>query len=297
MPEKSDSDLIQAATEPLVLSIDLLGYELTHAEDRISLALSEPSVYRRVQELIDVEAGRSIMPRFENFGATGEPAKRIAMGTLSAAGDAVLTSVKQSPRYLKFDESLGNLKSTFGQTPMGVWINSNKTELLIAGSLLTIGGAVAQYHFKTNDTVGDYFAKGVSLATRSIKLGQLDLGADFPKFAPSKRQVDFNTHAGYNFKLVDTRVELGGKVENGKLNQLDGKAMVMVPLKCSNVDVKVTGSVGGSMQRASDSSFNSKLRYSLGVDVGAPKQGVSAGLMLSGENRNYTLGVAAKVHF
>jgi hypothetical protein len=44
MPD-NDNDLMQAAHKPLVLAIDLIGYELSHPDDRLAAALKEPSVY------------------------------------------------------------------------------------------------------------------------------------------------------------------------------------------------------------------------------------------------------------
>src|SRR5690242_521556 len=103
MPD-NDSDLLQAAHRPLVLTIDLLGYELSHADLRLDMALKDPSVYRRIEDLIDDEAKKQINPTFaNNYSFTGAPAKRIALGTLKAVGDASWDSLKKSPRYLQLD--------------------------------------------------------------------------------------------------------------------------------------------------------------------------------------------------
>ena len=288
MPDKTDSELLQAAHKPLVLAIDLIGWELSHPDDRLSLALNEPGVYWKVQDVIRKETNSLVYPAFgTNFGVTGDPAKKIAFGALEVMGEATWDSIKKSPRYKLFDQSLKDLNSTFEKTPTGLWVNNHKTELILFGSLLTIGGALAQYHFRSNDDFASLYAKGVSMATKKIKIGDLTLGAEFPKFVPSKREVEFKTFGEYDFKLLDTKLEFGGKIENDKLNRIDTKAIVKVPLKSGNLDINLKGTAGATFSRDPVSDvFTPKYNYSLGVDAETKDKRFMLDLMLSGENKN-----------
>lgn len=300
MPDpSSDSPLLQAANRSLVLSIDLIGWELTHPGDRLELALKEPGVHWKIKNLIDKEAGYLVNPSFgANFGATGEQAKKIAFGTLGVLGEASWDSIKKSPRYKLLDSSLKDFKTEFDKTPTGIFVDRHKMELILAGSLLTIGGAVAQYHFRTNDDFADLYAKGVSLATKKIKIGDLTLGAEFPKFVPSKRQVEFKALAGYDFKVVDTKFEFGGKFENDRMNQFDGKAVVQVPLHAAALDLKLKGSLGASTVRNPLTDvFDTKLKYSLGVEAETKDKNFMLDVMLSNEDKNYLLTGGLKYRF
>lgn len=299
MPDNSDSELVQAAHKPLVLAIDLIGWELSHPSDRLSLALNEPGVHWKIHDVIRNEANNLVYPAFEtNFGVSGEPAKKIALGTLGVMGEATWDSVKKSPRYQLLDQSLKDLKTSFDKTPTGIWVDRHAAELILFGSLVTIGGAIAQYHFRGNDDFGALYAKGVSLATKKIKIGDLTLGADFPTFAPSKRELEFKSFAQYDFKPVEAKFEFGGKVENDKLNHVEGKALVKVPLKSGGLDINLKGSAGASFTRDPLLDvYAPKYNYAVGVDAETKDKRLMMDLMLSGENKDVTVTSGLKYMF
>ena len=128
-------------------------------------------------------------------------------------------------------------------------VDQNKGELIFLGSALTLAGGWAQYHFRTNDDLAGMYAAAVSAGTNKIRIGQLTVGASFPKFVPSKQQLEFKGTTGYDFKVVDTRVDFGGKVENDTLKQIDASAVVSVPLNYKSLDLKLKGSFGTTITR------------------------------------------------
>ena len=299
MPDPNEDDLLKAVRKPLVLSIDLIGYELPHPSDRLSLALNEPSVQWKIQEAIDKEAFRLIQPSFGTFYATGDPAKRIALSTLQIAGEATWASVQKSPRYKLLDSSLNDLKTSFDKTPTGIFVNQHVPELILAGSLLTIGGAVAQYHFRTNADLAALYAFGVSAATSKIKIGDLTLGATLPKFVTApKRELEFKSYGQYDFKVLETKLEFDGRVQNDKLNSLDARAMITVPLHYGDMAFKLKGGFGPSFSHMGDGSpMDTKWNYLLGVDAESKDSRLKAGLLFSGGNQPPTLTGALKYMF
>ncbi len=299
MPDPAEDSLLKAAYKPLVLSIDLVGYELSHPADRLSMALSEPGVYWKIQEAIDKEAIRLIQPGFGTFYASGDTAKRIGLSTLQTVGEATWASVQKSPRYKLIDSSLKDFSTAFNKTPTGIFVNHHKPELIIAGSVLVIGGAFAQYHFRTNSDVASLYALGISAGVGKIKIGDLTFGATLPKFVTApKRELEFKSYGQYDFKVLEARVEFGGKVENDKLNQLDAKGLITVPLKYKDIDLKLKGAFGATLTHMGDGKpMDTTWKYSLGLDAGTKDSRLKAGLLLSGENKNLMFTTGMKYLF
>jgi hypothetical protein len=204
-------------------------------------------------------------------------------------------SIQKSDQFKRIDSSLSDLKTEFDKTPTGFLVNHHKPELILVGSALTLGAGFAQYHFRSNDTLAKIYATGVSAATSNIKLGQLTLGAGIPSFTPSNRSVTFSGHGGYNFKVLDTKLELGGKLANGEFNGFSGKGTVSVPLN-SKVLNKLSVSAGAEADRSKPTSpYNWK--YSLGINASAQDSRFSVGVIATDQNRNYSVMTTLKVPF
>jgi hypothetical protein len=298
MPGADDNELLNALHRPFVLSMDLIGFELKHPGDRLKQALEQPSVLWKIQETIDKEAKLFNEPNFTGASASGDSAKRIALGALQTAGEATWDSIQKSPRFKLLDSSLKDLKSTFDRTPTGILVDQHKMELILVGSALTLGGGFAQYHFRTNDDLAGLYATAVSAVTSKIKIGQLTVGASVPQFVPSKQTVGFKASGGYNFRVVDTKAEFGGKLEHGQLNQIDAQAIISVPLNYKNIDLKLKGSFGAELKRPDDThSFDTTWKYSLGVEAASKGSRFKASLLGSGENNKVTVTLGAKYAF
>ena len=108
MPD--NDELFNALRRPLIVSVDLLGYELRHPGDRLKLALDQPSVHWKISDEIGKHATRLIEPGFGSYYATGEPAKKIALNALQIAGQATWESIQKSHRYKLIESNLAGAK-------------------------------------------------------------------------------------------------------------------------------------------------------------------------------------------
>lgn len=285
MPRKDDANLIRALNRSVALSIDLAGFELQHPGDRLKLALDDPSVYLQIREAAAKEARFLIEPTFSGFYASGEPASRIAVDMLQIAGKATWDSIQKSPRYRLLESSLKDVKTEFDKTPTGIVVNDHRTELILMGSILTLGAGVAQYHFRTNDDLAKLYAATISSATSKIKIGDLTFGATFPTFVPSKRQVEVKAFAGYDFKVVDTKVEFGGNFQNSRMKQIDAAAAITVPLKVSNLDLKLNAGAAVTFKQPEfGSQLDTNWNFSLGIDAGSKDFRLRAGVLVGKQN-------------
>jgi hypothetical protein len=291
----NDENLLNALRRPIVLSIDLIGRELK-TQDSLKRALEQPSVYMKIQDAIQKQATLVLDPGAQpSYYASGDTAKKLSLNILQMAGAAEWDSIQKSDQFKLIDSSLNDLKTEFDKTPTGLLVNHHKPELILVGSALTLGAGFAQYHFRSNDSLAQIYATGVSAATSNIKLGQLTLGAGIPSFTPSNRSVTFATHGGYNFKILDTKLELGGKLANGELNQFNGKATLNVPLNDKLLS-KLSFSAGAAAERSKPTGpYNWK--YSLGIDGSSQDSKFSVGVMATDQNRNYSVMTTVKLHF
>jgi hypothetical protein len=82
-------------------------------------------------------------------------------------------------------------------------------------------------------------------------------------------------------------------VENSKLNQVEGKAVVTVPLNFDGVNFNVKGSAGGSYSGfGTPSPTDENWKYSFGVEAEAKNSRFKTGVVFSGdkEEQKFTAG-------
>ncbi len=278
MPDKTSDDLLKLSQETLTFAVDLAGYEISHSPDRIAFALQQPSVYKKIQEMIEKETGQLVAPGFTQLSLSGDPAYRIGQGTLKAVGDSWETQIKGSQKYQLFTGSLDRAKSSFEKTPFGLWVDDNRTLLVISGGLLSLGGAYAMYRFRTGDPAAKLEAKMASALLKSMKLGSLDLSLGVPTFVPSKRDIEVKAGAAYKFKLVETKLDLSGRIENEKVRHLEAKSLLKVPIESGNLQF----GAGAAYDRpklpdGGDGQAVRSLNLFLGADT-APSKDLNIGL-------------------
>ena len=217
-----------AAHKTVALAIDLVGWSATNSHRIVERVLENEKVQKKLAEELK-KAGEALMKE----QASGK--KLSVGGTLGKIGGAaggvlqkpVTNQVKQSLEYKRLDTSLSQMKCAFDSTPVGAFVNENKTLLIIVGSVAAIGGGVAMYHTKAGDTP----AKALKLLPTllpTFSIGAVDLSVKNLEFKPSERKVGADATAKGKWQGVQANLQVGATFANDALVRAAGKGNLIL---------------------------------------------------------------------
>lgn len=186
-------DALGSAKRVVRLSIDLLGAEAERLPHRIARALNSREVQAEIRKVLEKEA-RALLEeqrKAVNSGqvpAEGPSAEKVARaigaGIYNAAPSEYLKLVRESAQFKELEGTFREVLKDFNCTPVGAWIEQNRTVLVIAGAVLAVGTATAFYLTRT----GDVLTKPLAGKGGEFKLGSLELKPQLVEFTPSERR-------------------------------------------------------------------------------------------------------------
>jgi len=196
-----------AATKTVALAIDLAGWSAANSHRIIERVLENKKVQKKLAEALK-KAGEALMK--ERAGG-----KSLSLGTTfgkmgSAAAGAlqkpVGNDIKNSGKFKKLETSLTQTKCAFDNTPVGAFVNENKTQLIVVGAVAAVAGGVAMYHTKAGDTP----AKALKLLPQLsvLTIGAVDLSVKNLEFKPSEQKVGADAKATGKWKSVQANLQL-----------------------------------------------------------------------------------------
>jgi hypothetical protein len=240
------SDLKGSAVRSVVLGIRLVGATAKNRDDIAEETLKSEKVQKAIHEAFRKQAGNLV-----KASLTGQALdSAVTLGLMGPIGKAAqpeaMKEVKKQKEYREAAVGLKNLKCAFDKTPVGVFVDENKTWLIIAGVVVGVGSAAAMYMSKS----GDLPAKGLTaitgLAAKKFEVGNVTFGAKDLEFEPSKQNVK-GTLGVTMGKLspVKTEFKMGAAVKGGTLEEISFSDTVIVPL---TDHTKLTATAGVGMK-------------------------------------------------
>lgn len=237
------------AHKTVALAIDLVGWSAANSHRLVERVLEDKKVQEELaaelkkvgEELMKEQtAGKSL-----SIGSTVGKIGATAGGVLKKP---VTDQVKQSPEYKKMDSSLTQMKCAFDNTPVGAFVNENKTLLIVIGSVAAIGGGVAMYYTKAGDTP----AKGLKLLPTllpTFSIGAIDLSVKNFKFKPSERKIATDVMAKGKWNGVKANLQLGATFANDAIVRASGKGNLVLTFK-PGWQASATGAFSWSRENA-----------------------------------------------
>ncbi len=220
-----------AANKTVAVAIDLVGWSGKNSHRIVERVLEDKKIQKKLAEELK-KAGQELMKE-----QTGGKAVSLgdSLGKIGGAAGGVLQKpitnhVKQSVEYKRLDSSLSQLKCAFDSTPVGAFVNENKTQLIVIGAVAAIGGGVAMYYTKA----GDIPAKGLKLLPMLIpdfSIGSVDLSVKTLEFKPSQRRIGADATAKGKWKGVNADLQLGATFANDALVRAAGKGNLVLSFK------------------------------------------------------------------
>jgi hypothetical protein len=286
-------DLKGSAVRSVVLGIRLTAATIANRDEIANKVLADPEVRKALHDAFRKEAGLLTENSLAGKALDGAAAKRFLLPIRGAAGPAAVTEVKKQPEFHEARQGLQKLKCAFDATPVGIFVNDNKTWLIIVGIVMGAGGAAAMYRARS----GDVPAKGMTMLTNmlaeKIEVGEVTFSLKGVEFKPSARDVKgkIGVEMG-DLKSVKLKqnLEIAAVVKAGSLQELMLSDTLVVPLADAT---KLSAKAAVGMK-------DSQPAYEMALTV---KQAPNKGLVLDvtayykGLGPSQTLGAAASAGY
>jgi len=218
------------AHKTVVLAIDLVGWSAANSHRLVERVLEDKKVQGKLAAELK-KVGEELMKE-QTAGkplSVGSTIVKIGATAGGALKKPMTDQVKQSIEYKKLDSSLTRMKCAFDNTPVGAFVNENKTLLIVIGSVAAIGGGVAMYYSKAGDTP----AKGLKILPMllpTFSIGAIDLSVKNLEFKPSERKIATDVTAKGKWNGVQADFQLGATFANDAIVRAAGKGNLVLTL-------------------------------------------------------------------
>ena len=202
-------DLKGSAVRSVVLGIRLANASVRNRDSIAKDVLETKKVKDAIHKAFREQAGTLIKTSLSGETLDGAAARALLGPIAKAANPEAMKRVKMQKEYKEAAAGLRELKCSFDATPVGVFVNENKTWLIIAGVVVGAGSAAAMYWARSGDVPAKAMAMITELAAKEIEIGNVTFDVTGVNFVPSKGDVAGTVGATMGpLKAVHTRFQL-----------------------------------------------------------------------------------------
>lgn len=225
MPDSSAStpEPPRAVAELLVLSVRLVGSSPATSPLLIEAALRDSALIHVIEDELKTQA-RAMLAAATTEAGRGTV---VATSTVRPQGNSLLTAMagmarselnatlldaaKSSPAYQRLESQVKVVDQAFRGSPIGVWLDTTKSLVLIVGVVAAVGSAVGFYLTKT----GDSNTPPVEGFGRSIEIGTLNVTPQAATFAATARKQRVGIIGDWKFARLPWSASLCGVLVAG----------------------------------------------------------------------------------
>ena len=217
-----------AAKKTVALAVKLPGAAIKDSYSNLNEVLNDPKLQNELASALKA-AGQALMDEMAKNKtiSAGKSLSRIAKVSGKNLQKPMTSQIKKSPEYRRLEKGLKEFKCSFDNTPVGVFVNNNRTLLIIIGVVGAVGSGVAMYYTRT----GDLPAKAFRLAELiSIEIGAVSISAEKFVFTPSVRGIEVAIDTTAKWDNVKAKFGLSAAFKNDKITGVGGKSELSVEL-------------------------------------------------------------------
>lgn len=222
----------EASARLVVLAIDLAKAEIPQLPTVLQTVLNSDDVKLGIQQTMNefyltrLSEGKPVGTEMGSKDAI-ELFQAVLKGSGGDVSDGVLKQVKSTPQFKKLEQALKDFEAALKTTPLGVFINKNKTTVFITGIALVVGGAAALFVTKTQSkitdlAVGQLTGKDVQV----FKIGNFDLKGSLLSFKPERREIGFAAMGTEKLGAVKVSLKVGVIASATGVQQVNGAVVV-----------------------------------------------------------------------
>jgi hypothetical protein len=203
---------IDAGKRVVLLAFDLADQTLANSPDLLAATLKSA----KVQEAIKLALNSFILARIPT--TSGELSEKDAQALLKTLQGVVTgpiskeveAKIKNTPQFKALDAGIKDFLATASCTPLGVWVNKNKTLLIVSGVVLAVGGTAALFVTKTGGPAVNLPLGLLKDAKIPIfKLGSLSGGVTIGDLKPSLREAGAGVVLTDKFDSMSVDLKIG----------------------------------------------------------------------------------------
>jgi hypothetical protein len=242
-------DLPTAVTDLLVMSVRIIGSTPQTATKVLEAAVNdkkfldavEAELKNRAQELLKASSGGGTP-------ITGEQVQKVGEKLLSGLGDvgktqfkeAVISAAKQTSEYQLLEAGIKRVETAFKNAPIGVWVDTNKSLIIIIGAVAAIGTGLGLYLAKAGDSI----TQPINGFARAIEIGTLTLTPQLTTFVPSERRVGVGIRGDWKFDRLTWSANLTGtSVPGAATGKAEGAVRYVIG---QELKLHLSGSIEGT---------------------------------------------------
>ncbi|VAW62504.1 hypothetical protein MNBD_GAMMA11-3071 [hydrothermal vent metagenome] len=172
----------------------------------------------KVKQTLEVEIEKEIKKIMRESGASSIstiPDSQLTNGIKKAypevAKKLLAASINIDPEIQRINHRLKQLKCHLEKSPSGIWVDENKTLLIVIASVAVLAGGTAMYRMRS----GDAFASLAEGLKKDIKVkGEINIRGEITKVAPSTHSFGAKITASTEFKNINMSSSVEGLVSD-----------------------------------------------------------------------------------
>jgi hypothetical protein len=182
---------------------------------------------------------------------------------------SVLKQVKDTASYARLERAVADFQNSAKISPMGVWVNKNRTMVFVAGLMLVVGGAVALYVTKTGGPVNNLIVDQITHNRVDVlKVGKFSLRGQLLAFQSDKQKIGGALIATERFEQVNISLNVGVIATTSSVQQVNGHTVLTTQPLILEPSATVTSTKTTTKLGVSVGFHNGPLK-SLNIGVGA----------------------------
>jgi hypothetical protein len=209
----------------------LVGNTIVDIDQHINKTLESKEFQDALKKAVREHQNRMFFDDLKGKHRSPEEAEKeklnaILKATKNAGGSVIQSSIMQTPTGQQLKQELQAFKREFECSPTGVWIDENKTTLIVVGALGLVGGSFYMYKNRTGDTIGTI---GENLLKKTWVVGSVNLETKVTKLKPSARELGVSAALSYKWRGIKTKVAVNA-FGHEKLADISTLGTITLPL-------------------------------------------------------------------
>jgi predicted peroxiredoxin len=270
---QSNSLLANITVEPVMVAVELGVEVLRKSPETIAKVVNLPEVQEAIKAAVDKEGKRILAEQRKGKIFVNNDAEKILdniqKNAIKNFEANAISTIKESVDYKIVNNYLDDLKCSFNNNPMGIFVNKNKKILVIVGVIMAVGGVSYLYVSRQGDKPVDW---GLDLAKSHFKgklIGSIEGGISNIQFKPSTRNVVIEGFVKGDFKGVVYKFDLRFASLEDQVIGAGAGGSIAIPL---NKDIKLSASAKAGVDRQlnktdGSTKFNDIYELGLKLDV------------------------------
>lgn len=197
--------LVPLAFDIVSDGVGLVGDTIVNIDDHIVRALKNKDFQKTVAKAVREYSEKGVKDIKNGKPLDTAEGDAVIDAALEGFRGAVESSIKQEPKYHQLKQEANAFKNAFECSSTGVWVDNNKTTLVVVGAVGIVGGVAYMYKNRTGGKIAE-LSQG--LLAKAWKVGTVNLNTKVTKFQPSSRELGIALESSGKWHTVNSKFNI-----------------------------------------------------------------------------------------